>query len=245
MTGGVRLQKYLARAGVASRRAAETLIREGRVRVNGRVAELGDSIDPESDRVEVDGRPVTAGPVVWIALHKPPGHVTTRRDPQGRPTVYALLPPAYRTLLHVGRLDAASEGLLLFTNDGDGANRLLHPRYEVARVYEAEVRGVPSAEVVTRLLRGVELADGIARASSVRLLEPREADRGRLRLVLREGRNREVRRMLEAVGHPVLRLRRTRYGPVKLGRLPRGAWRPLTEEERSLLTSPGHGGPEA
>lgn len=246
MTARVRVQKFLARAGVASRRSAESLIREGRVRINGeRLAELGDSVDPEHDRVEVDGRLVTAGPVVWIAFHKPAGHVTTRRDPQGRPTVYDLLPREHRPLQHVGRLDAASEGLLLLTNDGDGANRLLHPRYGVDRVYEVEVRGVPGQDVVRLLLEGVRLDDGVARAAEVRRLTPLAAGRGRLRLLLREGRNREVRRMLDAVGHPVLSLRRMRYGPVSLGRLRPGEWRPLTVAERNALAPPARRHPEA
>lgn len=233
----VRLQKFLSRAGVASRRGGEDLIRAGRVQVNGRtVTELGTTVDPGSDRIAVDGRVVRKPPAVWIALHKPVGYVTTRSDPRGRRTVYDLLAPEHRSLLHVGRLDAGTEGLLLFTNDGDGAHRLLHPSFGVERVYDALVEGVPGRDVRDRLLQGVPLADGVARASAVRLQEPDAREgAGRLRVTLREGRNREVRRMLEAVGYPVTRLRRVAYGPVRLGRLRRGEWRLLTDDERRQI----------
>lgn len=242
MSGGrVRLQKFLSRAGVSSRRGGEDLIRAGRVQVNGRrVTELGTTIDPAVDRVAVDGRPVRLAPPVWIAVNKPVGYVVTRHDPQGRRTVYDLLPPEYRSLMHVGRLDVASEGLLLLTNDGDGAHRLLHPSFSVERVYDAEVEGLLDEGVRRRLLSGVRLEDGPARATAVRLLAPRDAEsgRGRLRVSMVEGRNREVRRMLEAVGHPVTRLRRVAYGPVQLGRLRRGEWRKLTPEERKSIAEP-------
>lgn len=237
----VRLQKYLSRAGVASRRAGEELIRAGRVRVNGRtVTEMGTTIDPGSDRVSVDGRPVRVAPPLWIVLHKPAGYVTTRHDPQGRRTVYDLLPPEHRSLLHVGRLDTGSEGLLLLTNDGDGAHRLLHPSFEIERVYDAEVEGIPGQDVRRRLLTGVELSDGVARATAVRPLPSRgeAAGRGRLRITLKEGRNREIRRMMEAVGHPVLSLRRISYGPIRLGRLRRGEWRELDSDERRQIATP-------
>lgn len=236
----VRLQKFLARAGVASRRAAEELIRSGRVQVNGRtVTEMGSTVDPDRDAVAVDGRTVRAGPVVWIVLNKPVGFVTTRSDPQGRRTVYDLLPGEYRKLLHVGRLDTASEGLLLLTNDGDGAHRLLHPRFEVERVYDVEVEGHVGADVVRRLRTGVRLSDGMARATAVRVLPSKLENRARLRVTLKEGRNREVRRMLEAVGAPVTRLRRVAYGPVRLAGLPRGEWRPLSAEERRAIVPRG------
>jgi 23S rRNA pseudouridine2605 synthase len=235
MTEGVRLQKYLARAGVASRRQAEELIRAGRVRLNGAVVtEMGTKIRPGEDRVTVDRRDVEPAPALWIALHKPRGVVSTRRDPQGRRTVYDLLPPTHRRLFHVGRLDLDSEGLLLLTNDGENAHRLLHPRYGAARVYDVEVEGRPDPETLDRLKRGVTLEDGLARAHDVRALRA-PAGAGRLRLTLREGRKREVRRMLEAVGHPVVRLRRVQYGPVRLGDLPVGAWRPLATAELAAL----------
>jgi 23S rRNA pseudouridine2605 synthase len=236
----VRLQKLLARAGLASRRGAEDLIRAGRVRVNGNVVTvLGTTVDPAHDDVQVDGRRVRVAEPVWIALYKPAGHVTTRRDPQGRPTVYDLLPPRLRRLFHVGRLDVASEGLLLLTNDGDAANRLLHPRYEVERVYEVEVAGSVDTTARSRLLQGVPLGDGIARAIDVRRLTPVARGRDRLRITLTEGRNREVRRMFAALGYDVRRLRRVRYGPVRLARLAPGTWRPLTARERQALEESG------
>jgi 23S rRNA pseudouridine2605 synthase len=238
MNGRIRLQKLLARAGVASRRGAEGLISAGRVRVNGNVVTvLGTTVDPANDDVRVDGRKVRIAEPVWIVVNKPTGYVTTRRDPQGRPTVYDLLPRGMGRLFHVGRLDAASEGLLLLTNDGDTAHRLLHPRYEVERVYEVEVDGIVSAAARERLLTGVMLEDGTARAHAVRRITPALRGRDRLRMTLREGRNREVRRMLEAVGHEVRRLRRVRYGPVQLAKLASGAWRPLTAAERDALAA--------
>lgn len=235
MSATVRLQRYLARAGVASRRGAEGIIAAGRVAVNGvTVQEPGTRVDPDADVVAVDGRTVVPAPVRWLVFHKPSGFVCTRRDPQKRRTVYDLLPAGAESLFTVGRLDIDTEGLLLLTNDGDTANRLLHPRYRLRRVYDAEVRGTVSAATVGRLERGVELEDGPARASNVQRRKTANG-RTRLRLTLREGRKREVRRMLEAVGHPVLRLRRIRFGPVALGRLPRGASRELTESEARAL----------
>ncbi len=232
----VRLQKLLSQAGVASRRGAEELIRGGRVRVNGLVVtELGTRVEPARDRVEVDGTAVAAQPPVWLALHKPAGYVTTRRDPQGRPTIYRLVPERFRSLFHAGRLDYESEGLVLLTNEGEIANRLMHPRYGTEREYEVEVRGEVSAAALRRLKQGVELEDGPARAEDVRALAP-AGGRTRLRLTLKEGRKREVRRMLAAVGHPVERLVRVRYGPVRLGELAPGRWRRLTENERLALS---------
>jgi 23S rRNA pseudouridine2605 synthase len=230
MTDAVRLQKHLARAGVASRRAAEALIEAGRVRVNGEVVrELGTRIDAERDRIEVDGRAVVVGPVEWVALNKPPGFVCTRDDPRGRRTVYDLLPPALRSLFTVGRLDADSEGLLLLTNDGDAANRLLHPRYGVRREYTAVVEGRPDSDTVARLERGVELEDGLARAEAVKLATTGAG--ATVTLTLTEGRKREVRRMLAAVGHPARSLRRVRYDGIVLGTLEPGEWRRLEPRE--------------
>ncbi|MGH7481415.1 MAG: pseudouridine synthase, partial [Longimicrobiales bacterium] len=226
----MRLQRFLSRAEVASRRRAESMILAGRVRVNGRVVtELGTRVDPTIDRVQVDDREVRIGAPVWIALHKPRGYVTTRDDPRGRRTVYDLLPPEYHGLFHVGRLDSGSEGLLLLTNQGDAANRLLHPRHRVARVYDAIVRGTPDAATLERLRRGVALEDGIARAERVELRGATRRGDARVRLLLREGRNREVRRMLAAIGHPVARLIRRRYGAIALGSLTAGEWRALSE----------------
>lgn len=232
----MRLQKFLSRAGVASRRRAEQLIREGRVRVNGtRVTELGLKVHPTGDVVEVDGRPVEPAAPVWIALHKPRGYLSTRRDPQRRATIYDLLPRELSGLFYVGRLDRSSEGLMLLTNQGDLAHRLLHPRYGIDRVYGVVVRGDVSDADVRRLLEGVELEDGIARADAVEREAGRRPGLTRLRLTLREGRKREVRRMMRALGRPVRRLVRLRYGPVRLGRLEPGRWRRLSHEEVAAL----------
>lgn len=233
-----RLQKYLARSGVASRRGAEDMIRAGRVRVNGSVVrEMGVKV-ASSDRVEVDGRAVEPERATWVLLHKPAGYVTTREDPQGRPTVYDLVPERFHTLFHVGRLDLDSEGLLLLTNDGDRANRLMHPSHEVDRVYVVDVVGVPRRATLRRLTTGVELDDGPARAHGVDVVATEGArggagaeDHARLRVTMREGRKREVRRLLDAVGHPVRRLVRERMGPIRLGDLPVGDWRVLSPDE--------------
>lgn len=237
----MRIQKFLSRAGVASRRQAEGLMTQGRVRVNGQVVTtLGTRIDPASDRVEVDGKRVELEPYRWILLNKPPGTVTTRKDPQGRPTVYSLLQPGDRQLRYVGRLDMGTEGLLLLTNEGDAIHKLLHPSSEIAREYRVWVRQVPSPQTLRRLNQGVELEDGPARAEDVRVLKEDPKKGAILSLVLREGRKREVRRLLRAVGHPVRRLRRVRFGPLVLGDLPPGEWRELTWEEiRSLREAAG------
>jgi 23S rRNA pseudouridine2605 synthase len=235
----VRLQKYLSRAGVASRRAAERMIRDGRVRVNADVVrEMGVRVETE-DRVYVDGREVSPEAPVWVILNKPPGYVTTRDDPRGRPTVYDLLPARFESLFHVGRLDMDSEGLLLLTNEGGVANRLMHPSGGVDRVYRVDVEGTPSDGVLARLLAGVELEDGRARVHAVELLaastDLTEGSDARLVVVMREGRKREVRRLMDAVGHPVRRLVRERLGPVALGELPAGEWRELTAAEVEAL----------
>jgi 23S rRNA pseudouridine2605 synthase len=236
----MRLQKFLSRAGVASRRAGEDLIRAGRVRVNGAVVtELGTRVGA-GDRVEVDGRRVVLEAPRWVMLHKPAGHVTTRSDPQGRPTVYDLLPAELAGLYHVGRLDQDSEGLLLLTNEGDVANHLLHPSREVDRVYRVDVVGSPTRATLGRLRSGVELEDGVARAVRAEVILRHgsgERAHARLRVVIREGRKREVRRIFEALGHPVRRLVRERLGPIALGGLPPGEWRDLTPEEVDALRS--------
>lgn len=212
------------------------MIRAGRVRVNGQlVTELGSKVRPDADRVSVDGRLVRPAASRWILLNKPSGTVTTARDPQGRPTVFDLLPPDAAGLRHVGRLDRDSEGLLLFTNDGDAAQALLHPRFQMEREYEAWVVGAPDRTTLERLERGVVLEDGPARARRVRVVE-RVSAGARVRLVMTEGRKREVRRLLAAVGHPVRRLRRIRFGPIRLADLPPGESRDLTAEERAALT---------
>jgi 23S rRNA pseudouridine2605 synthase len=235
----VRLQSYLARAGVASRRGGEELIRAGRVTVNGRVAELGSKVDASRDTVRVDHRPVRPLSTSWVALHKPRGYVTTRNDPEGRRTIYDLLPDDLHHLFHVGRLDRESSGLLLLTNDGATANRLTHPRYGTTKEYQADVEGHPDDDALEQLLDGVRLEDGIAQAAEV---ERRgQVDQGiyRLRIVLQEGRNREVRRMLEAIGHPVRKLFRRRFGPIGIEKLRPGRWRYLTPAEIESLRPRG------
>jgi 23S rRNA pseudouridine2605 synthase len=225
-----RLQRILARAGYGSRRACEELIVEGRVTLNGTVATLGDRADPVEDEVRVDGLEVNLDPnVKYFALHKPFGVVTTMRDPQGRPDIRAFLPEGTR-IFPVGRLDRDTEGLLLLTNDGDLANALTHPRFGIEKEYLAEVEGVPTPKHVGQLRRGVELEDGHARAKSARVAG-RSGDRGAVRLVMTEGRKREVRRLLAAVGLPVTRLVRVRVGEVRLGGLPPGERRELTHDE--------------
>ena len=226
-----RLQRLLARAGYGSRRACEELIVEGRVTLNGIVATLGDRADPLEDRLQVDGLEVNLDPnVKYFALHKPPGVVTTMHDPQGRRDIREYLPEDGPRVFPVGRLDRDSEGLLLLTNDGELANALMHPRFEVEKEYLAEVEGVPTPKHVGRLRRGVELEDGLARAKSARVAG-RSGDRGAVRLVMTEGRKREVRRLLAAVGLPVTRLVRVRVGTVRLGSLPPGERRELTHDE--------------
>jgi 23S rRNA pseudouridine2605 synthase len=226
---------------VGSRRACEDLIREGRVRVDGRVAALGDRVDPSGARVEIDGVRVPLDPGLrYYALNKPRGVVTTARDPQGRENVSAFFPPGPRVFT-VGRLDRETEGLLLLTNDGELANRIMHPRYGVEKEYLAEVDGSPSDRLVARLARGVKLDDGMARPRAVRKVA-RSGGRTALRIVMTEGRKREVRRMLDAVGVPVRRLVRVRVGPLRLGRLAPGEVRPLEPNEvRALLAASGPG----
>ncbi|MFL5381394.1 MAG: pseudouridine synthase [Longimicrobiaceae bacterium] len=235
----VRLQAFLAHSGVASRRAAEELIAAGQVFVNGKsVTAPGTKIRPGVDEVEVQGRPVEVQPPTWLALHKPKGYVTTRLDPYGRKTVYELIPEKYHGLFHVGRLDRDSEGLLLLTNQGDLANRMLHPSFGVTKEYWADVEGKPTAEEMHRLTEGVEADGEVMHAESVRRLHQTAENQHRLSVVMREGKKREVRRMLEAIGHPVARLIRRRFGPVSIGELKPGKWRVLAEAELAALRDP-------
>lgn len=232
----MRLQKFLARAGVASRRKSEELIVQRRVRVDGVVvSELGSSVDPARQRVEVDGREVTIGPPRWVLLNKPPGVLCTRSDPRGRPTVYGLLPEADEELFHVGRLDFMSEGLLLLTNEGDLAHELLHPSREVRRRYEVALAGPVDPALPARLVEGVRLEDGPARALDARWIGDPGGGVPELTLTLTEGRNREIRRMLGALDVNIRRLRRVAFGPIELGDLPVGEARALTPGEMSEL----------
>jgi 23S rRNA pseudouridine2605 synthase len=226
----VRLNAYLARAGVASRRKADELIKAGRVRVNGEAGELNTFVE-RGDRVEVDGKEVRPQRAAYVLLHKPAGVVTTASDPQGRPTVVDLVALDVR-VVPVGRLDVETTGALLLTNDGELAHRLAHPKYEVEKVYEAEVEGEPSDETLRRLAAGVELEDGVTAPAEVRRLGPSIVE-----LSIHEGRNRQVRRMLEAVGHPVKRLHRSRYAGMTVDDLAGGEWRELDEQEQGALRS--------
>ena len=229
-----RLQKVLARVGFGSRRVCEELIADGRVTVNGEVAELGRRVDVDADRVEVDGVPVPVRPgLVHYLLNKPRGVVTTASDPQGRRTVVEMVPSEPR-VFPVGRLDYETEGLLLLTNDGDLAHLLTHPSRGVPRTYLAEVEGVPNKAALRTLRDGVELEDGRTAPAKVRVAQSQGGGTA-LEVVIHEGRNRQVRRMCEAVGHPVRRLVRTRFGPIADHRLAPGEWRALTSDEvRSL-----------
>ena len=225
----MRLNAYLARAGIASRRKADELIKAGRVTVNGQAGQLNTFVEP-ADRVEVDGEPV-APQLAYVLLHKPAGVVTTANDPQGRLTVVDLVRHDSR-VVPVGRLDADTTGVLLLTNDGDLAHRLAHPKYEVEKVYEAEVEGAPGDDALRRLADGVELDEGRTAPAKVRRLGPSHVE-----LAIHEGRNRQVRRMLEAVGHPVLRLHRSRYAGLTTEGLRPGESRELTPEEVTALRS--------
>lgn len=232
LPGGERLQKVLAATGYGSRRICEDLIAAGRVTVNDEVAILGRRVDADNDRVEVDGSPIGVRPgLVYYLLNKPIGVVTTARDTHGRPTVVEIVPTEPR-VFSVGRLDVDTEGLLLLTNDGDLANRIAHPSHGVEKEYLAEVGGGRASPGALRRLRdGVELEDGVTAPARVSQPEP-----GILRLTIHEGRNRQVRRMCEAVGHPVVRLVRTRIGPLSDRSLRPGSWRELTNEEWKTLT---------
>lgn len=233
-----RLQKLMAAAGFCSRRRGEELLRQGRVRVNGRPAALGDQADPARDRIEVDGRPLQAAPpTLTLLLHKPVGVLCTCHDPQGRPTVLDLLPPPMRRgqgLHPVGRLDADSRGALLLSNDGDLTLRLTHPRYGHRRSYRVWVRGLPDDDTLRRWRAGVPLDGQPSQPVVLRPLE-RDGDATLLDLQMGEGRNRQIRRTAALLGHPVLDLQRTAIGPWSLGELPEGRWRRLQPEELSAL----------
>ncbi len=228
-----RLQKLISAAGVASRRAAETLITQGRVTVNGRVASLGESADPEQDTVCVDGTPLQfAQRHTYILLHKPVGYVTTCKDEQGRRTVMDLVADLGVRVFPVGRLDLNSEGLLLLTDDGDLANRLMHPSFRVEKTYRVDVEGLDgSREILEQLRAPVTLDDG----DVVQALAVRAPRRNQLEITIGEGKNRQVRRMCQTVGLRVRRLCRIREGSLTLGELPKGKWRHLTAQELEQL----------
>jgi 23S rRNA pseudouridine2605 synthase len=227
----MRLNAYLARAGIASRRGSDDLIKAGRVRVNDAPGELNTYVHA-GDRVEVDGQPVTAQSLRYVLLHKPAGTVTTARDPHGRPTVVDLVEEIPERVVPVGRLDADTTGALLLTNDGPLAHRLAHPRYGVEKVYEVDVEGEPDDTALQQLAEGVELDDGRTAPAKVRRLGPAKVE-----LTLHEGRKHQVKRMCEAVGHPVVRLHRSRYAGLTVEGLEPGRWRELDQAEVKELRS--------
>jgi 23S rRNA pseudouridine2605 synthase len=231
-----RLQKLLARAGVASRREGEKLIAQGKVTINGQLAELGSKADPDVDEIRVGGKRIRFSEQHhYLALHKPAGYISSRSDPDGRPTVMDLIPSRLRkTVYPVGRLDLDSEGLLFLFDDGDLANELIHPRYEVPKRYQALVAGNVGDSTLSRLRKGIALEDGMTAPAHVRVLD-RLAAATVLELAIHEGRKRQVRRMLESVGHPVQRLVRVAIGGVELGTLQPGKYRELTEQEVARL----------
>ena len=225
----MRLNAYLARAGIASRRGSDELIKAGRVTVNGAPGELNTYVDP-GDKVEVDGEPVAPQQLTYVLLNKPPGTVTTARDPQGRPTVVQLVADVPERIVPVGRLDADTTGALLLTNDGALAHRLAHPRYGVDKVYEVDVEGEPDDEALRQLAEGVELDDGRTAPAEARRLAA-----SKLELTLHEGRKHQVKRMCEAVGHPVRRLHRALYAGLTVEGLEPGRWRELEPSEVKRL----------
>lgn len=235
-----RLQKVLSQAGVASRRLSEELITQGRVQVNGEtVTALGTKADPDVDEIKVDGRRIqTQKRKRYILLHKPRGYITSRSDPEGRPTVLDLLRGVREYIYPVGRLDYDSEGLLILTNDGELATRLTHPRHEVDKVYEARVRGVPDAHTLDRLSRGVTIEGRRTSPAKLRASEPIVKESGEqtiIEITIHEGRQRQVRQMFDSVGHPVVRLKRVRIGPLEDPDMPPGHWRELMPQEVARL----------
>lgn len=234
----VRLQKFLAEAGAASRRGGEQLILEGRVSVNGKVTQaLGTKVDPAADTVALDGQPLRAKRKLYVALNKPPRCVCTRHDPEQRPCVGEFLPKEWTSLQSVGRLDFLSEGLIFFTNDGEFSLRLTHPRYGTQKKYRVTVNGTFTPAQAKSFEKGLLSEGELLRAEHVRILKS-NGSHSLVEIILREGKNREIRRLFEAQGIEVERLQRVQIGPIKLGELPSGKWRTLTSAEiRSLVGS--------
>ncbi|GIP37512.1 ribosomal large subunit pseudouridine synthase B [Paenibacillus sp. J31TS4] len=233
-----RLQKILAQAGVASRRKSEEYITSGRVEVNGvTVKDLGAKADPANDEIKVDGRAIGREAKVYLLFHKPKGVISSVKDPKGRKVVTDFLKQVKERVYPVGRLDYDTEGLLILTNDGEFANLLTHPKYHVPRTYHATVKGVPHGSVLERLSSGIELEDGMTAPAEVDYHDVNpEKNETVVSLTIYEGRNRQVRRMMEAVKYPVTRLKRIQFGPLHLSGLPRGKYRPLTKQEIKELT---------
>lgn len=232
-----RLQKILARAGICSRRKAEEYIAAGRVTVDGQViTQPGLKVNPEQAAISVDGKPVRQEEKIYILLHKPPGYVTTMSDPQGRPIVTDLLPEIKHRVFPVGRLDLDSEGALILTNDGALGNKILHPRFEVKKTYEATVKGAPKAAGLRQLEQGIMLEGQKTWPAILRVLHKKKGATT-IEIIIHEGKKRQVRKMFQAIGHPVLRLKRTAYGGLKLGTLSRGKYRFLTKFDLKKLFS--------
>ena len=233
----VRLQKFLAEAGVASRRASERIIFEGRVTVNGQtVTELGTKVDPSHDKIAVDGRALKPRRKLYVALHKPPGYICTRRDPESRKIISELLPAEWASLVPVGRLDCHSEGLIFLTNDGDFCLKLTHPRYGVRKIYRVTIEGGVDKELADKLMKGVVHKGEKLKAERVRILASGHKT-SLLEMDLAEGKNREIRRMFEVFERRVIKLQRVQIGRIKLGELRAGRWRTLTDTEiKSLLS---------
>lgn len=226
----MRLNRFLAAAGVGSRRACDELIAAGRVTINGRTCTDFSTQPAESDHVKVNGKPVRPARSLHIVLHKPAGFVSTKSDSHARDTIFDLLPPKFPRLFHVGRLDAQSEGLLILTNDGDLAQHLTHPRFKIEKEYEVTLDRHWDPALAPKLLKGIYLDGERAQIARLHSIAPT-----RLRVILRQGINRQIRRMFFEIGYEVNRLVRTRIGPLRLGDLPRGHWRPLTQRELRLL----------
>jgi 23S rRNA pseudouridine2605 synthase len=233
----IRLNKFLAHAGVGSRRQCDEIISTGRVRIDGIISrELGVQVDPDTQKIAVDDKPVTLEKTVYWAVHKPPGYLCTNYDPAGRPRALDLVPHVSERVYTVGRLDEASEGLLLMTNDGDLAHKLMHPRMGIEKTYEVLVAGYPKVEELKQLTDGIWLSDGKVKAKYIRRLK-RQGESTWVRIVLAEGKNREIRRMLAKLNHKVLILRRLAIGPLRLDRLPKGKCRKLKLPEIEMLHS--------
>ncbi|MGI6225260.1 MAG: pseudouridine synthase [Peptococcales bacterium] len=231
-----RLHKFLAHAGIGSRRSCEELILEGRVKVNGLIiTTLGTKVDPTKDIIEIDNKKINKKEeMIYVVLHKPDGYVTTSKDPQGRPTVLDLTKGIKQRIYPVGRLDYATEGLLLLTNDGEFAYRLTHPKYQVKKVYQALVKGTPNERSLDQLRKGVLLEDGFTQPAKVKFLNSNN-ENTLLEIIISEGKNRQVRRMCKAINHPVLNLKRVQIGSLSLGSLPKGKFRLLTNYELKKL----------
>lgn len=230
-----RIQKILAKAGMASRREAEKIILEGRVTVNGKVVQLGAKADPEKDHIKVDGKRIPRPePKITLVLNKPRGYLSTVKDPKGRPTVMDLLGKIKWRLYPLGRLDFDAEGLLLLTNDGEIAYHLTHPKFSISRTYWVKIQGVPGEKKLELLKKGIRLEDGVAKAHSVQILREREKNSW-IQITVKEGRTHLVKRLFAAIGHPVLKLKRIEFGPIRLGNLPTGHFRFLTPEEQEQL----------